>query len=222
MTLLGRTGEKRRVREGESERDGRSRKGTAEEKGIPHPGKSPTGRKIKRTGGISRCREECSSKLEYGKADQEPNGPSELRAQSPKIETPGWGLGTESSAPEVSPRERAGGRLGGGWAPRPRLRRLVPKKGPGDAWGGGWAPRPRLQRLVPGLGGRGRAETAWEVSKPFDGAETAWETRKQSCRRGREQYSRGGEVESRLRGNLGEEPGLRPCWGGERRRGGSP
>ena len=70
--------------------------------------------------------------------------------------------------------------------------------------GGGWAPNPRLQRLVPGLGGRGRAETAWEVSKPFDGAETAWETRKQSCRRGREQYSRGGEVESRLRGNLGE------------------
>jgi len=65
VTLLGRTGEKRRVREGESERDGRSRKGTAEEKGIPHPGKSPTGGKIKRTGGISRCREECSSKLEY-------------------------------------------------------------------------------------------------------------------------------------------------------------
>ena len=53
VTLLGRTGEKRRVREGESERDGRSRKGTAEEKGIPHPGKSPTGGKIKRTGGIS-------------------------------------------------------------------------------------------------------------------------------------------------------------------------
>ena len=47
VTLLGRTGEKRRVREGESERDGRSRKGTAEEKGILHPGKSPTGRKIK-------------------------------------------------------------------------------------------------------------------------------------------------------------------------------
>ena len=210
------------MREGESERDGRSRKGTAEEKGIPHPGKSPTGRKIKRTGGISRCREECSSKLEYGKADQEPNGPSELRAQSPKIEMPGWGLGTETSPLKVGPREGAGGLLGGGWAPRPRLRRLVPKKGPGDAWGGGWAPRPRLQRLVPGLGGRGRAETAWEVSKPFDGAETAWETRKQSCRRGREQYSRGGEVESRLRGNLGEEPGLRPCWGGERRRGGSP
>ena len=117
MTLLGRTGEKRRVREGESERDGCSRKGTAEEKGIPHPGKSPTGRKIKRTGGISRCREECSSKLEYGKADQEPNGPSELQAESPKIETPGWGLGTETSA----------------------------------------------RRLVPRLGGRGGAETAWEV-----------------------------------------------------------
>ena len=158
-------------------------------------------------------------------------------------------------------------RLGGGWAPNPRLQRLVPGKGPGDAWvgaghrdlssegwsprggrgtpglglgtetsppkvspqeraggrlGGGWAPRPRLQRLVPGLGGRGRAETAWEVSKPFDGAETAWETRKQSCRRGREQYSRSGEGESHIRGNLGEEPGLRPCWGGERRRGGSP
>ena len=94
------------MREGESERDGRSRKGTAEEKGFPHPEKSPTGGKIKQTGGISRCREECSSKLEYGKADQEhqePNGPSELQAQSPKIEMPGWGLGTETSVPEVSP-----------------------------------------------------------------------------------------------------------------------
>ena len=109
------------MREGESERDGGSRKGTAKEKGIPHPGKSPTGGKIKRTGGISRCREECSSKLEYGKADQEPNGPSELRAESPKIETPGWGLGTETSPLKVSPREGAGGRLGGGWAPRPQL-----------------------------------------------------------------------------------------------------
>ena len=28
--------------------------------------------------------------------------------------------------------------------------------------GGGWAPRPRLQRLVPGLGGQGGAETAWK------------------------------------------------------------
>ena len=45
VTLLGRMGEKR-VR-GESQWDGRSQKGTAEEKGIPHPGKSPTGRKIK-------------------------------------------------------------------------------------------------------------------------------------------------------------------------------
>ena len=95
-------------------------------------------------------------------------------------------------------------RLGGGWAPRPRLRRLVPGKG----WGHGveW-------RLL----GRSRNQ-----SVKFEGAETARETRKQSCRRGREQYSRGGEVESCLRGNLGEEPGLRPCWGGERRRGGSP
>ena len=42
MTLLGKTREKRRVREGESELDGCSRKGTAKEKGIPHPRKSPT------------------------------------------------------------------------------------------------------------------------------------------------------------------------------------
>ena len=91
VTLLGRTGEKRRVREGESERDGRSRKGTRRRKGS-HTLESHLNRgKIKQTGGISRCREECSSKLEYGKADQEPNGPSELRAQSPKIETPGCG-----------------------------------------------------------------------------------------------------------------------------------
>ena len=103
VTLLGRTGEKRRVRESESEQDGCSRKGTAEEEGIPHPGKSPTGGKIKQTGGISRCREECSSKLEYGKANQEPNRPCELRTQSPKIETPGWGLGTKTSPLKVSP-----------------------------------------------------------------------------------------------------------------------
>ena len=32
----------------------------------------------------------------------------------------------------------------------------------------------------------------WSVK--FDRAETAWETRKQSCRRGREQYSRGRKV----------------------------
>ena len=61
------------------------------------------------------------SKLEYGKTHQEPNGPSELRAKSPKIETPGWGLGTETLPLKVSPREEAGGRLGGGWAPRPHL-----------------------------------------------------------------------------------------------------
>ena len=63
-------------------------------------------------GGISRCREECSSKLEYGKADQEPNGPSELWAQLPKIEMPGLGLGTETSAPEVSPHAGGAGRSG--------------------------------------------------------------------------------------------------------------
>ena len=65
--------------------------------------------------------EKSSSKLEYGKADQEPNGPSELRAQSPKIETPGWGMGTETSPPKASPRERSRGHLGRGWAPRPRI-----------------------------------------------------------------------------------------------------
>ena len=42
MTLLGKTRENRRVREGESKLDRRSRKGTVEEKGILHPGKSPT------------------------------------------------------------------------------------------------------------------------------------------------------------------------------------
>ena len=51
-----------------------------------------------------------------------------------------WGLGTKTSAPEVSPREGAGGLLGGGWAPRHQL-----------------------QRLVPVLEGQGRAENAWEV-----------------------------------------------------------
>ena len=69
--------------------------------------------------------------------------------------------------------------LGGGWAPNPRLQRLVPGKGPGDAWvgaghrdlssegwsprggrgtpGGGWAPRPRRRRLVPEKGPGGAA-----------------------------------------------------------------
>ena len=42
VTLLGKTREKRRMREGESELDGHSRKGTVEEKGILHPGESPT------------------------------------------------------------------------------------------------------------------------------------------------------------------------------------
>ena len=42
VTLLGKTREKRRVREGESKLDRCSGKGTEEEKGIPHPGKSPT------------------------------------------------------------------------------------------------------------------------------------------------------------------------------------
>ena len=91
---------------GAPKRELRRRKGSRTLESHLHGGK------IKRTREISRCREENSSKSEYGKADQEPNGPSELWAQSPKIETPGWGLGTETSAPEVSPQERAGGRGG--------------------------------------------------------------------------------------------------------------
>ena len=91
-------------RTGAPERELQRRKGSHILESHLHEGK------IKRTRGISRCREECSSKLEYGKADQEPNGPSELRARSPKVETPGWGLGTETSPLKVSPRERARGR----------------------------------------------------------------------------------------------------------------
>ena len=117
MTLLGRTGEKRRVREGESERDGRSRKGTAEEKGIPHPGKSPTGERS--------------------------NEPEE----SPDAEK-SVAVSWSTEKPIKNPTDH----LNYGHSHQ-KLRRL----------GGGWAPRPRLQRLVPGLGGRGRAETAWEV-----------------------------------------------------------
>ena len=86
--------------------------------------------------------------------------------------------------------------------------------------GGGWAPRPRLQRLVPGLGAE------WKLlgrsRNHLTGQRLPGRLEKKSCCRGREQYSRGGEVESRIRGNLGEEPGLRSCWGGEKRRGGSP
>ena len=93
-------------RTGAPERELRRRKGSRTLESHLH------GAKIKPTGGISRCREECSSKSEYGKTDQEPNGPSELRAQSPKIETPGWGLGTETSAPEISPRARGAGQSG--------------------------------------------------------------------------------------------------------------
>ena len=153
VTLLGRTGEKRRVREGESERDGRSRKGTAEEKGIPHPGKSPTGGKIKRTGGISRCREECSSKSEYGKTIKNPTDHLNYGHSHQKLR-----------------------RLGGGWAPNPRLQRLVPGKGPGDAWVGaghrdlsseGWSPRGG--RGTPGWG-LGTKTSAPEISPRARGA----------------------------------------------------
>ena len=91
---------------GAPERELRRRKGSRTLESHLHGGK------IKRTREISRRREENSSKSEYGKADQEPNGPSELWAQSPKIEMPGWGLGTKTSAPEVSPRAGGAGRSG--------------------------------------------------------------------------------------------------------------
>lgn len=80
--------------------------------------------------------------------------------------------------------------LGGGSAPRSWLRRLLPGNGLG------WV----VQRL---LGG------SRKQSVRFDGAETAWETRKQSIiAGGREQYAKGWEVESHIRGNLGEEVDL--------------
>ena len=123
------------MREGESERDGRSRKGTAEEKGIPHPGKSPTGGKIKRTGGISRCREECSSKSEYGKTIKNPTDHLNYGHSHQKLR-----------------------RLGGGWAPNPRLQRLVPGKGPGDAWVGAGHRDLSSEGWSPGKGWGGGAE----------------------------------------------------------------
>ena len=49
VTLLGKTTEKRIVREGESKLDRCSQKGTVEEKVIPHPGKSPTPYSIERS-----------------------------------------------------------------------------------------------------------------------------------------------------------------------------
>ena len=64
--------------------------------------------KINRIGGISRCREERSSKSDfnYWHSQQKP--------------TLGWGLGTETSAPEVSPREWEQAGVGGAettWGP---------------------------------------------------------------------------------------------------------
>ena len=103
MTLLGRSGEKRRVREGESELDGCSRKGTEEEKGIPHPGKSPTGGKIKRT-------EESP--------DAEKSVAVSWSTEKP-IKNPTDHLNYWHSHQKLRC-------LGGGWALRPRLWRLVP------------------------------------------------------------------------------------------------
>ena len=65
-------------------------------------------RKINWVGGMSRCCEERNSRSEIWKAEWEPNRSSELLAQSPKTEMLRWGLGTETSALEVSPWEWAG------------------------------------------------------------------------------------------------------------------
>ena len=92
---------------GAPERELRRRKGSRTLESHLHGGK------IKRTGGISRCREECSSKSEYGKTIKNPTDHLNYGHSHQKLR-----------------------RLGGGWAPNPRLQRLVPGKGPGDAWVG--------------------------------------------------------------------------------------
>ena len=114
MILLGRTGAKRRVREGECKRYGCSRKGTEEEKGIPpwkvtylgersnEPEESPDAEKsVAVRWSTERLIKNRTDHLNYGHSHQK------LR------------------------------RLGGGWAPRPRLQRLVPGKGlSGAGWSG--------------------------------------------------------------------------------------
>lgn len=92
VTLPGKIREKRRVKVnlncmGAPKRELWRRKGS-------HTLESHLFDEINRTGGISRCREECSSKSEFWKAEWELNRSSELLEQSPKIETLGWVLGT--------------------------------------------------------------------------------------------------------------------------------
>ena len=89
---------------------------------------------------------------------------------------PGWGLGTETLAPEVSPQERVGG---AGWS--------------GDCLGG----------LETGLS----SLTGLRLPGRLENKAVAEE---------------GSNTLGAGKWNLGEEPGLRPCWGGERRRGESP
>ena len=65
-------------------------------------------RKINRIG-ESPDAEKSAAVSQSSEKQRELNRSSELLAQSPKIEMLGWGLGTKTSAPEVSPWERAGG-----------------------------------------------------------------------------------------------------------------
>ena len=75
------------------------------EKGNPHPGKSPNPRKDQRKWEGSPDAQKTAA---VGLRSEKPNRSSELLAQSPKTGRLRCGLGTKTSAPEVSPQERAG------------------------------------------------------------------------------------------------------------------
>ena len=148
--------------EGESKLDRHSLKGPVEEKGTPHPEKSPTQWKeqpnwknlpmqISVSQSSEKQSENQTDHLNYWHSHQE-------------TEMLGWWLSTKTSSPEVSPLKGAGvGSVE-------------------TAWGG-------LGTGLSGLMGQrlpGRLESRASVG-------------------GREQYTKGWEVESHIRGNLGEE-----------------
>ena len=100
------------MREGECELDRCSQKGTAEEKGILYPGKSST---------------------------QWKDQPNQRNLQMQRSVAVSWS--SEKQSENQTDHLNYGHshqklrRLGGGWAPRPQLQRLVPGKGLGGA---GW------------------------------------------------------------------------------------